>query len=74
MIKRGYELIYNVEMQSKVGTYIEDRKVFLEVTDFEEALDIAQTIKRETEMDEICSVAKIISLTPKAIPGRLKND
>ena len=65
MIERGYELRYVVDVESSVGAHTESRKVFLTQASFDDALAIAQRIVEEAEMDEACTGAKIISLSPK---------
>ena len=67
-IERGYEFVYEAEVITNVGTFIETRKLFIPQDDFKTALGISNRIVSDAEMDEGCSNAKPISLAPKTRP------
>lgn len=67
-VERGYEFVYEAEVLTNVGTFIETRKLFIPQDDFETALGIGNRIVSDAEMDEGCSNAKPISLAPKTRP------
>jgi hypothetical protein len=64
-IERGYEFVYEAEVITNVGTFVETRKLFIPQDDFGKALGISNRIVSDAEMDDGCLNAKPISLAPK---------